>query len=174
VTIDLLSRSARVLVALAAVALTAQSPAPRAAGGAPWCTAIPLPGACQPLDLAAPHAHLRLAVVATEPLREQGLMHVTSVPANEGMLFAFADGDKEREFWMKNTITSLDMIWVKANGVVSVVTPNVPATAPGTPDDKVARRAGVGTYVIELGAGAAARSGIAPGVKLVIPRVEAQ
>lgn len=162
------------LVALAAVALTAQSPAPPRGGGTSWCSEIPLPGACRPLELTAPRAQLRLAVVATEPLREQGLMHVPTVPANEGMLFAFADGDKEREFWMKNTITPLDMIWVKANGVVSMVTPNVPATAPGTPDDKVARRAGVGTYVIELRAGAAARSGIAPGVKLVIPTVEAQ
>jgi uncharacterized membrane protein (UPF0127 family) len=173
VTIDVFSRSARALLALAAVALTAQSPAPASAPAA-WCTAIPLPGRCRPLEVAAPRAHLRLAVAATEPLRELGLMHVASVPANEGMLFAFTDGDREREFWMKNTITPLDMIWVRANGVVSMVTPNVPATVPGTPDDKVARRAGTGTYVIELGAGAAERSGLAPGVKIVIPPVEAQ
>lgn len=170
-TIDVLSRSARALLALAAVALTAQSPA---ASSNAWCTAIPLASTCRPIDVAAPRAHLRLALAATDPLREQGLMHVPSVPANEGMLFAFADGDQQRVFWMKNTITPLDMVWVKANGVVTSIAANVPATAPGTPDDAVARRNGVGAYVIELAAGAAARSGLAPGVKLTLPAVDAE
>jgi uncharacterized protein len=174
VTIDVLSRSRRALVALAAIALTAQSPAPQGAANSAWCSAIPLRAGCRPIAIAAPSAQLRLALAATDAQRELGLMHVASVPTNQGMLFAFADGDQQREFWMKNTITPLDMIWVKANGVVSSIAANVPATSPGTPDDAIARRAGVGSYVIELGAGAAARSGIKPGVQLVIPPVEAQ
>jgi uncharacterized protein len=170
VTIESLSRSARALLALGAVVLTAQSPAPPAS----WCTAIPLARACRPLQVAAPHEQLRLALAATEPQRERGLMNVSAVPSGQGMLFAFVDGDQQREFWMKNTITPLDMIWVNGNGVVSSIAANVPATAPGTPDEQVARRGGTGTFVIELAAGEAARAGLAPGVKLVIPPVQAQ
>jgi uncharacterized membrane protein (UPF0127 family) len=170
VTIASLSRSPRVLLALGALVLTAQSPAP----AAPWCTAIPLARTCRPLQVAAPHAQLRLALAATESQRERGLMDVPVVPAGQGMLFAFVDGDQPRAFWMKNTIAPLDMIFVKGSGVISSIAANVPATTPGTPDDRVARRGGLGTYVIELGAGDAARSGLATGVKLVIPPVEAQ
>ncbi len=75
---------------------------------------------------------------------------------------------------MKDTIAPLDMVFVKGDGTISKIAPNVPATAPGTPDDKVARRDGLAQYVIELGAGDAARLGLAVGMRLVIPFVEGE
>jgi uncharacterized membrane protein (UPF0127 family) len=149
----------------------------------PWCAGIPLPhgtvaadgSACRPLDVRAPNALLHLAVAATEAQREHGLMGVAAVPARQGMLFAFPDATNQtRDFWMKNTITPLDMVFVTDGGKITSIAANVPATAPGTPDDKVARRSGVGRYVIELGAGAAAQDGLAPGVRLAIPPITAQ
>lgn len=101
-------------------------------------------------------------------------MNVPSVPAGQGMLFVFPDGDQPREFWMKNTITPLDMVFVNGNGAITSIAAAVPATAPGTSDANIARRSGFGTYVIELASGDAARLGLGTGVHLAIPRVEAQ
>jgi uncharacterized membrane protein (UPF0127 family) len=101
-------------------------------------------------------------------------MDVHAVPSGEGMLFAFADGDLTREFWMKDTLVPLDMIFVRGDGTVSTVAADVPATTYDTPDDRIPRRRGVGSYVIELGAGSAARNGITSGTHLAIPRVPAQ
>src|SRR5665213_2087099 len=117
---------------------------------------------------------LRLAVARTEAQRERGLMNVAYVPAGQGMIFVFSDGDIDRGFWMKDTITPLDMVFFQRDDAFSSVEVNVPAAPPETPDDKVARRSGAGQYVIELGAGQAGLFGLLPGTRLVIPPVTAQ
>jgi uncharacterized membrane protein (UPF0127 family) len=187
----------RNVLALAAIlACSAQAPAPvPQATPLPWCASVPLPQAdlprlslddgasihqpraqgCRPLDVQAGTRTLRLAVAATEPQRQHGLMNVPFVPAGQGMLFAFSGGgDGQRYFWMKDTITPLDMVFVKNDGTISQIAANVPATKPGTPDDKLARRDGIARYVIELGAGDAARLGLVPGMRLFIPPVEGE
>lgn len=141
------------------------------ATAAPAASASPAPSA-SPRALAtitvrAPNRTLTLEVADTYATREYGLMNRHLVPAGSGMIFVFG-GEAEQGFWMKNTLVPLDMIWVRADGTVSSVSPNVPATKPGTPDSAVARRSGRGRYVIELAAGQAARAGIAPGTKLAI------
>ena len=178
---------------IAVLALTAQAPAPVPTPG--WCTAIPLPQAdlpslqsnvdtqvihqprelpCRPLEVRTARTTLHLAVADDTPRRERGLMKVPFVPAGQGMLFVFPDGDAKRQFWMKDTIAPLDMLFVNADGTVTSIAADVPATAPGTPDDQVARRDGTGHYVIELGAGEAARLGIVAGARLSIPPVAAR
>lgn len=168
-----------VLLALGAqLGLTAQGPAPAAApASAPWCTRIPIAPVsrtCRPLEIRTSHAVLRLAVAATDAQREHGLMNVRFVPPGQGMIFVFPGGDELRGFWMKDTITPLDMVFVQSDGTISAVSVNVPATPPKTPDDKVARRQGLGKYVIELGAGAAGQLGLLPGSVLAIPPVAAR
>jgi uncharacterized membrane protein (UPF0127 family) len=178
--ITALAHRAAPLLALTALLATAQAPSPSGPGspvpatGAPrWCTMLPL-GTCRPLLVRAPRAMLRLAVVADDVSRARGLMNVASVAHGEGMLFAFTGGDERRYFWMKDTIAPLDMVFVRGSGVVTSVAADVPATLPDTPDDQIERRDGIGRYVIELGAGDAARLGIARGVKLVVPAVPAR
>jgi uncharacterized protein len=184
----------RAVLALGGLLATAQTPAPSDAAP-PWCTAIPLPRpdlpsltsnvdtqtihharelTCRPLDLRTARVTLHLAVADDEARREHGLMKVAYVPAGQGMLFAFPDGDQRRSFWMKDTITPLDMVFVNGDGTITSIAANVPATAPGTSDDKLARRDGVGRYVIELGAGETARLGIAAGERLSIPPIPAR
>jgi uncharacterized membrane protein (UPF0127 family) len=162
----------RLIPALLALLVTAQTPAPAAV---PWCARIPLPvAACRPLEVETPRGAMRLAVVTDDASRERGLMFVREVPRHEGMLFVFAGGDQPLNFWMKDTITPLDMVFVDETGRVTSIAADVPSTTPSTPDDQLPRRHGTGAYVIELGAGDAARLGLAPGVRLRIPAIPAQ
>ena len=124
------------------------------------------------VDLVAPAARLRLAVAATEHDREFGLMCVTRLLPQHGMIFVFSV-DHEQEFWMKNTLVPLDMVWVKGNGEVTTIAANVPAVTLATPEAVLPRRRGVGTYVIELAAGEASADGITVGSRLVVPALEA-
>ncbi|HMD01934.1 MAG TPA: DUF192 domain-containing protein [Candidatus Baltobacteraceae bacterium] len=119
-----------------------------------------------------PALALNLAVAANENDRELGLMCVLKLAPRSGMIFVFERAN-EQGFWMKNTLLSLDMIWVEADGRVSSVAARVPASTLETTDAKVARRTGHGRYVIELAAGEAAADGIVSGAQLQLPPLRA-
>ena len=70
------------------------------------------------LEVRAGRTTLRLAVAATPAQREHGLMNVPFVPSGQGMLFAFPGADEMRGFWMKDTITPLDMVFVRSDGTI--------------------------------------------------------
>jgi len=169
--------------ALALAVLAATAVALTGRGGAsaqqmdqlPYCTRIPLPplASCRPVEVLSGQTVLRLALASNEAQRERGLMNVRAVPRRQGMIFVFPDGDQTREFWMKDTITPLDMLFVDSSGTVTGVAANVPATKRGTPDEKIARRRGIAQYVIELGAGDASALGLAAGSRLSIPPLRA-
>jgi uncharacterized membrane protein (UPF0127 family) len=81
------------------------------------------------------------------------------------MVFVFPqDGDEQ--FWMKDTLVPLDMVWVSAQGIVTGIAINVPVVPLDTPDQQIPRRDGTGMYVIELPAGEAVPDGIRDGVRL--------
>jgi uncharacterized protein len=113
----------------------------------------------------APAAVLTLEVARNDAQREHGLMDRTAIPPHTGMIFVF-DRDQYVEFWMKETLVPLDMIFVGADGTVRRVFANVPVVAATMPDDEIPREGGDAKYVIELPGGEAAPDGIAPGVKL--------
>ncbi len=113
----------------------------------------------------APRADLTLEVARTEPQREHGLMDRTTIAPHTGMIFVFTD-DQVVDFWMKDTLVPLDMIFVASDGTVRRVFVSVP-TAPKTVSDAEIPRVGArAKYVIELKAGEAAADGITQGVKL--------
>lgn len=151
---------------------------PEAAEAAPvaWCHTLPVEKSfCRALVIEAPRAMLRLAVAETDQRRERGLMGLSALPPDEGMLFVFPfSSDRHLEFWMKDTLVPLDMVFVRADGTISKIAAGVPATKPGTADAAIARRAGIGVYVIELRAGGASAAGLGPGGRISIPAVEAQ
>jgi uncharacterized membrane protein (UPF0127 family) len=119
------------------------------------------------IDVAAPAGTLHLAVAADYQTRELGLMCVTRLKPQNGMIFKF-EQSADWDFWMKNTLIPLDMIWVEADGTVTNVAANVPASKINTPDEKIARRHGHGLYVIELSTGEAALDGLIVGTKLTL------
>jgi uncharacterized membrane protein (UPF0127 family) len=171
------------LTVLAALALTGQSPAPRAASTPAATTSSECPAtaadthrflAATAVAVRTPRGELELTPVTNEASRERGLMCVVRIPRNRGMLFVFAPPDRDQGFWMKNTLVALDMVFVTGAGVVTTVAAAVPPTPNGTPDAAVGRRSGFGRFVIELAAGDAARHGVVRGTKLALPALPAE
>jgi len=54
-------------------------------------------------------------------------MYRKSVPAHYGMLFVFQD-TSVHDFWMKNTLISLDMVWLDKNFTVVDIKHAIPCT----------------------------------------------
>jgi uncharacterized membrane protein (UPF0127 family) len=101
--------------------------------------------------------------VADTPRKQQlGLMHRKSMPQDRGMLFVFPD-EQERNFWMKNTLIPLDIVYLDAGGKVVSVKPMKPLDETSVPSDGPAK------YAVELNQGAAKRAGVAAGDVLVVP-----
>jgi uncharacterized membrane protein (UPF0127 family) len=73
-------------------------------------------------------AVLHVRVANTDPERMQGLMGVTSLPADQGMAFVF-DQPTTVEFWMKDTLVPLSIAFVDANGAIVTISEMAPCTA---------------------------------------------
>lgn len=95
--------------------------------------------------------------IAADPAsQERGLMFRKSMAPNAGMLFDF-HAAQQVAFWMKNTILSLDMIFIRANGTISSVAPMAqPFSETSIPSAEPVRA------VLEINGGRAAALGIAP------------
>jgi uncharacterized membrane protein (UPF0127 family) len=117
------------------------------------------------VSVQAPKAELRLQVARTEPQRERGLMSVRRLPEHTGMLFIF-DSDAPVAFWMKDTLVSLDMVFLSPHGVVRTIFAKVPIVSPQLPDAQIPLEQASAKYVIELPAGEAAQDGLHPGARI--------
>jgi uncharacterized membrane protein (UPF0127 family) len=104
-----------------------------------------------------------LEVAATEVHRNKGLMFRTKMPERDGMIFLFPS-ERINSFWMKNTILSLDMLFVASDWKIVGLLPKVP------PQNELPRQVDrPSQYVIELGAGVAEkfRINVGDSVKIV-------
>ena len=108
---------------------------------------------------------LKVEVVKEMASIVQGLSGREELP-KDGMLFILPNKDRHG-FWMKDMKFNLDMVWI-SDGEVVEITENVPA--PSSPQEELPIvAAGVETeMVLEMGAGEAARQGVAVGDKLTI------
>jgi uncharacterized membrane protein (UPF0127 family) len=109
------------------------------------------------IETAAGPRNFTVEIADNDLARERGLMFRTALAADRGMLFDFVE-PQETAFWMKNTLIPLDMLFVRADGVIA----NIKADAkPGDlnpiPSDGPIRA------VIEIAGGGAAKLGIKPG-----------
>jgi uncharacterized membrane protein (UPF0127 family) len=96
-------------------------------------------------------------VATTQAQRSQGLMYIESMEPHEGMLFLFQRSTK-LSMWMKNTLISLDMLFIDAAGkIVSIAERTEPLSETIIQSGKEA------AAVLELVGGAAAAFGIQPG-----------
>ena len=104
------------------------------------------------------HAFM-VEIVDDEPERQRGMMFRPPLEEDRGMLFEWpGEAAQERSFWMHNTPSSLDILYINDQGrIVSIVrnaTPNSDATYPSN---------GAAKGVLELRAGRAEEIGAKPG-----------
>jgi uncharacterized protein len=121
------------------------------------------------VDLRWTGGHESFAVeVADDPAeRSKGLMFRETLDPAAGMLFVY-ESPRPAQFWMKNTLIPLDMIFADATGTVSRVHANA------VPGDLTPIDGGDGVaFVLEINGGLAKRLGIGPGAVLRHPAVGA-
>ena len=99
-------------------------------------------------------------VTETPAEKAQGLMFRTRLADTSGMLF-FYDTPQEITMWMRNTYIPLDMVFIRADGVVH----RIEARTEPLSENIVASRGDV-TACLELAGGAAERLGLKPGDKV--------
>ncbi|MGH8371982.1 MAG: DUF192 domain-containing protein [Gammaproteobacteria bacterium] len=106
-------------------------------------------------------------IADTEASREHGLMFRTHLAADHGMLFIYPDA-QIRNFWMKNTLIPLDILFFDANARLINISAETPpckiADCPTYASTVPAR------YVLELKAGTATRLHIPQDATLKIGR----
>jgi len=107
-------------------------------------------------------ARFKVEIADTPHTQRRGLMFRKKMKTDEGMLFIFPT-PRVASFWMRNTILPLDMIFIKADGVIETI-----VTRLDIDSDKSTRSQSAVAYVLELNAGTAAAQGIKAGQKLHI------
>ena len=116
-----------------------------------------------PLTVTTPggKAHaFRVEVARTPQEQSRGLMFRTEMEADEGMLFPYQQ-PQMLSFWMRNTVLSLDLIFIGPDRrVINVAANAVPYSEESIPSDAPA------IAVLELNAGRAEALGIVPGSKV--------
>lgn len=109
---------------------------------------------------------LQLQVADTDARRQTGLMYRASLPEKEGMLVLFEEV-RPVAFWMKNTVLSLDIIFIDDAGrVINIARGTTPHSLQPIPADGPTRA------VLELNAGASARLGIDVGDRVLYDALE--
>ncbi len=99
--------------------------------------------------------------IATTPEQfAYGLMFRTSLADDYAMVFDFGE-ERQAGFWMKNTLLSLDMIFVKADGRIANIIKEVPPLSLDLRKSK-----GKVRWVIEVPAGTTTKHGIKVGDKV--------
>jgi uncharacterized protein len=109
-------------------------------------------------------ATFQAEVAQTEEERRRGLMYRRRLPADQGMLFIQPPG--RAEFWMKNTLIPLDLLYFDADGTLVQIVPRAAPCkqrdCPTYPSQSAAVR-----YIFEINGGEAARRQIRLGDQLV-------
>lgn len=89
--------------------------------------------------------------------RTCGLMYREEMDPDHGMVFDFQT-ERTVSFWMRNTLISLDMVFIRDGGeVLNIAEGTTPLSLEGVPSDGPVR------YVFEVVAGTADRIGLEPG-----------
>lgn len=110
-------------------------------------------------------SQINIEIAGDETERTQGLMYRDKMKDNEGMFFIF-DYETAQSFWMKNTLISLDIIFVnKENEIVKIHKNTETLSENSYPSGKPA------IYVVEVIAGYTEKFGITEGDKIVWRRM---
>ena len=116
------------------------------------------------ITLADKH-HIKIEIADTPELRKNGLMHRTQLQKDHGMLFVYPM-QAEQGVWMKNTLISLDVIFISADSKILATLENLP---PCYHDPcKVYTSTAQAKYMLEIQAGSIAEKTIKIGQTVMI------
>jgi uncharacterized membrane protein (UPF0127 family) len=128
----------------------------------------PIPNPFEQLDsqelsisTATGEIQFQVVIANDNSTRSRGLMEVSSMRDNQGMLFIFPDNDY-RTFWMKDTLIPLDMIFIDQEKKVVNIESN---TTPNRTDIHYSSKYPA-MYVLEVNAGVASANSITNGSTL--------
>lgn len=105
----------------------------------------------------------QVEMAMTPEQQRMGLMFRPSMPLDAGMLFVFPRS-RTASFWMRNTLISLDMLFIAADGTILNI-----AERTETRSDRSYRSVGPVSGVLEINGGLSALLGIAPGDRVEHP-----
>lgn len=106
--------------------------------------------------------------IADEPAeREKGLMSRDNLDEDSGMFFIFDDA-KILNFWMKNTLIPLDIIFIDENFKIINIAENAEPCGDGRVDCRGYFSQIPAKYVLEISGGKTKELGIKPGDKISI------
>lgn len=132
-----------------------------------FCTPALAACAADRIEITTKSAPVSFAVeVADTPSEQQiGLMNRPAMASASGMLFVF-DVPKHAQFWMKNTLISLDMLFADEQGMITRIHENA------VPQDLSVIDGGTGVkFVLEINGGLAGRMGVQTGDLLRHPLI---
>jgi uncharacterized membrane protein (UPF0127 family) len=128
-------------------------------------TGLASPATVEPLEIVTRSGvhvfDVELAVTPDE--RSKGLMFRRELPPGRGMLFDF-EGEGPVAMWMRNTYVSLDMVFIRADGVVHRIEAHTEPLS-----ERIIASQGPVTAVLELAAGEAERLKLRPGDRVLHP-----
>ena len=113
------------------------------------------------LNAAGEHHPFHAWLADTPETRARGLMHVTELAPDHGMLFDF-ETPRHVGMWMKNTPLSLDMLFIEATGRIARIEADTTPFSAAPISSGTAVRA-----VLEINGGRAAELGIRAGDQVV-------
>lgn len=111
----------------------------------------------------------RAELAKTPAQQERGLMYRTDLKPDGGMLFwpypAAGGGPKVANFWMKNTPTPLDIVFIRADGTIARIAENtIPFSEDMVPSGEPV------AAVLEVVGGRTAETGVSEGDRVSWPR----
>ena len=109
-------------------------------------------------------SRIDIEIADNDERRMTGLMYRTKMDENRGMLFIFPYEDLQA-FWMKNTVISLDIIFVNSKKEIVKIHRNA---IPYSEDSYVSGEPA--QYVVEVNAGYTSKNGIEEGDKIAWDR----
>ena len=106
---------------------------------------------------------IEIEVTETPQEKATGLMFRTQLADDKGMLFYYRT-PQEISMWMRNTYIPLDMVFIRADGVVHRIEARTEPLS-----ETIIRSRGDVTACLELAGGAAERLGLKPGDRIEHP-----
>lgn len=109
---------------------------------------------------------IKVAVADNNQSRSEGLMNVTELPDDSGMLFIF-ENDQPRSFWMANTPLPLDILFINSDmSIVRIHRNTQPYSQESIQSDAPAR------FVVEVNGGYTIEHDIREGMSISIEDVD--